>query len=121
MAADIDKKTAYAIAKYVRISPRKVRVVADEIRGKHVDEAFKLLAFTPKRAARFLWKVLESAVANAEHNHQLNRRNLYISEIRIDEGPTLKRWRPRAMGRATMVRKRSSHIYIAVEERGAGR
>ncbi len=121
MVTNTERKTAYAIAKYVRISPRKVRVVADEIRGKHVDEAFKLLAFTPRRAARFLWKVLESAVANAERNHQLNRKGLYVSEVRVDEGPTLKRWRPRAMGRATMVRKRSSHIYIAVEEKGANR
>ncbi len=113
-----DVKTARAISRYVRISPRKVRVLAREIKGKHVDEALRTLAFSNRRAAKFLWKTVNSAIANAERNHSMDRRKLYISEIRIDEGPTLKRWRPRAFGRASIVRKRTSHIYVAVSERG---
>jgi large subunit ribosomal protein L22 len=111
-------RTARAIGRYLRVAPRKARVVANEIRGKHVDEAFKTLAFIPRRAAQFVWKVLESAVANAERNHGLDRRRLYVREIRVDEGPTLKRWRIRAHGRATMVRKRTSHILVVVAEKG---
>lgn len=113
-----EERTARAIARYVRIAPRKARLVADEIRGKHIDEAFKVLAFSNRRSARFIWKALTSAVANAERNHKLDRRKLYVKEIRIDEGPTLKRWRPRAFGRASMIRKRTSHITVVVAERG---
>lgn len=112
------ERTARAIARYVRIAPRKARVLAREIQGKHIDEALKVLAFSNRRAARFIWKALNSAIANAERNHGLDRRKLYVAEIRVDEGPTLKRWRPRAMGRASMVRKRTSHITVVVEERG---
>lgn len=118
MAAEEREKTAKSIARYVRVSPRKARLIVDEIRGKHVEEAFNVIAFSPKRAAKFVWKALESAVANAERNHGLERRNLYVSEIRVDEGPKLKRSRPRGMGRATIVEKRSSHIYVVVQERG---
>lgn len=113
-----DTKTARAISRYVRVAPRKARLLANEIKGKHIDEAFQILAFSNKRAARFVFKTLASAVANAERNHGLDRRRLYVVEARVDEGPTLKRWRPRAFGRATMVRKRTSHIYVAVAERG---
>jgi large subunit ribosomal protein L22 len=114
----IETRQAKAIARYVRVAPRKARLLANEIKGKHVDEAFKILAFSNKRAARFVFKTLASAVANAEKNHGLDRRKLFVVEARVDEGPTLKRFRPRAFGRASMVRKRTSHIYIAVAERG---
>lgn len=114
----VEERTARAIARYVRVSPRKARLLTNEIKGKHVDEAFKILAFSNRRAARFVFKTLASAVANAEKNHGLDRRKLYVAEARVDEGPTLKRWRPRAFGRASMIRKRTSHIFIAVAERG---
>ncbi|MCX7832105.1 MAG: 50S ribosomal protein L22 [Actinobacteria bacterium] len=113
-----EAKNARAISRYVRISPRKARLIANEIKGKHIDEAFKILAFSNKRAARFVFKTLSSAVANAEKNHGMDRRKLYVVEARVDEGPTLKRWRPRAFGRASMIRKRTSHIMISVAERG---
>lgn len=108
---------ARAIAKYVRIAPRKVKLVADSVRGKHVDEAIAILKYTPKKGARILEKVVKSAVANAENNHDLDRENLYISEAYANEGPTLKRWRPRAQGRAFKILKRTSHIGVVVKER----
>jgi ribosomal protein L22 len=103
-----------ALAKYVRTSPRKARLVADHVRGKSVDEARAILAFSPRSAARDWSKVLESAVANAEHNHELVGDELRIKTITADEGPTLKRYRPRAMGRATRIRKRTSHLTITL-------
>ncbi len=109
---------ARAVARYVRISPRKAREVIEIIKGKHVDEALALLDFVPKRGAKFVKKVLHSAVANAEFNHHLDRRRLYVVKAYVDEAPVLKRYRPRAYGRATMVRKRSSHITVVVGERG---
>jgi len=108
---------ARAIAKYMRISPRKVKVVADLIRGKNVDEALAILRFTPKKSARMLEKVVNSAVANAENNHGMDRDKLYISQVYANQGPTLKRWRARAQGRADMIRKRTSHIGVVVKER----
>ncbi len=108
---------AKAIAKYVRIAPRKVNLVAAEIRGKSIDEAIAILKFTPKRGATELEKVLKSAVANAENNLDLDRDNLYVSQAYADQGPTLKRWRPRSQGRAYQILKRSSHIGIVVSER----
>ena len=117
----IEKEGTYveakAIAKYVRISPRKVQVVADLVRGKNVNEALAILKFTPKRGAEELGKVLKSAVANAENNFDLDRDNLYISEAYANQGPTIKRFRPRAQGRAFMIRKRTSHIGIVVKEK----
>ena len=107
---------AKAIAKHVRISPRKVKVVADLVRGKHVDEALAILKFTPKKGAEVLEKVVKSAVANAENNFDLDRENLFISEVYANQGPTLKRWRPRAQGRAFQIRKRTSHIGVVVKE-----
>lgn len=109
-----------AVAKYIRISPRKVRQVADLIRGKKVGEAFAILKFTPKVAAAAIEKTLKSAVANAEHNHEMNADGLYISKIFIDQGPTLKRFKPRAMGRADLIRKRTSHITVIVSEKKEG-
>jgi len=101
-----------AQAKYVRTSARKARLVCDHIRGKDVVEARAILAFTPRRAAEPWAKLLESAVANAEHNHELVGEDLRILSVTADEGPTLKRFRPRAMGRATKIRKRTSHLTI---------
>lgn len=111
---------AKAIARYVRISPRKVRQVVDLIRGKDVQEALAILQFTPKRATEPITKVLNSAVANAEHNYEMDTDSLYVKEIYVDEGPTLKRIRPRAMGRADQIRKRTSHITVVVSEKKEG-
>jgi ribosomal protein L22 len=101
-----------AQAKYVRSSARKARLVCDHIRGKTVEEARAILAHTPRAIARDWSKLLESAVANAEHNHELVGEDLYVKAIHADEGPTIKRFRPRAMGRATRIRKRTSHLTI---------
>ncbi len=101
-----------AQAKYVRTSARKARLVCDHIRGKSVDDARAILALTPRGTARDWSKLLESAVANAEHNHELVGEDLYIQAVHADEGPTIKRYRPRARGRATPIRKRTSHLTI---------
>jgi large subunit ribosomal protein L22 len=111
---------AKAIAKTVRIAPRKVRLVVDLIRGKQIGEAFAILNHTPRSASPVVEKVLKSAVANAEHNYDLDVNNLVISEVFVDEGPTLKRFRPRAMGRASAINKRTSHITIVVSEKKEG-
>ncbi len=104
-----------ATAKYVRIAPRKARLVADEIRGKDYLEAVSLLRFTNKRAAKILGEVLNSAAANAEHNMDADVDDLKIKTVKVDEGPTIKRYRARAMGRATMIRKRTSHITVELK------
>src|SRR5215217_602117 len=103
-----------AHAKYVRTSARKARLVCDHIRGKDVAEARAILAYTPRSVAKDWAKLLESAVANAEHNHELVGEELKIAAVYADEGPTLKRYRPRAMGRATRIRKRTSHLTITL-------
>jgi ribosomal protein L22 len=103
-----------AQARYVRTSARKARLVCDHIRGKSVDEARAILDFAPRDAARDWSKLLESAVANAEHNHELVGDELRIKDAHADEGPTLKRYRPRAMGRATRIRKRTAHLSITL-------
>ncbi|MDH3260281.1 MAG: 50S ribosomal protein L22 [Acidimicrobiia bacterium] len=105
-----------AHAKHIRQSPYKVRRVLDLVRGLPVEEARHVLAFTDRRAADPVRKVLNSAVANAEHNYALDSDELVVAEAYADEGPTLKRWRPRARGRATRIRKRTSHITIVVSE-----
>lgn len=105
-----------AHAKHIRQSPYKVRRVLDLVRGLPVEEARHVLAFTDRRAADPVRKVLNSAVANAEHNFALDSDELFVAEAFADEGPTLKRWRPRARGRATRIRKRTSHITIVVTE-----
>ncbi len=107
-----DRPMVRAQAKYVRTSARKARLVCDHIRGKSVDEARAILAHTPRAVAEDWIKLLESAVANAEHNHELLGDDLKIHKVFADEGPTLKRFRPRAMGRATRIRKRTSHLTI---------
>jgi len=106
------RPTVRAQAKYVRSSARKARLVCDHIRGKSVDEARAILAVTPRAVARDWSKLLESAVANAEHNHELVGEDLYVKAVHADEGPTIKRFRPRAMGRATKIRKRTAHLTI---------
>lgn len=108
---------AKAIAKYVRISPRKVRQVVDLVRGKKVSDAFAILQFTPKAASEPIAKVIKSAVANAEHNYEMDTGELFVQEIYVDQGPTLKRIKPRAMGRADQIRKRTSHITVVVGEK----
>ncbi|MGM9966232.1 50S ribosomal protein L22 [Rummeliibacillus sp. TYF005] len=111
---------AKAIARTVRIAPRKVRLVVDLIRGKQVGEAVAILRHTPRAASPVVEKVLKSAVANAEHNYDLDVNNLVISEVFVDEGPTMKRFRPRAQGRASAINKRTSHITIVVSEKKEG-
>lgn len=108
---------AKAIAKYVRISPLKVNFICKEIRGKQVDEALAILKFTPKKGARILEKVLNSAIANAEHNFGLDRENLFVSQAYANNAPVMKRWRPKAKGMAYPILKRSSHVGVIVEER----
>jgi ribosomal protein L22 len=110
--ADGERPLVRAQAKYVRTSARKARLVCDHIRGKSVDEARAILAHTPRAVSEDWIKLLESAVANAEHNHELLGDDLKIHKVFADEGPTLKRFRPRAMGRATRIRKRTSHLTI---------
>ena len=107
-----------AVAKHIRVSPRKARQVIDLIRGKDVGEAFAILKFTAHKATGPIFKVLKSAVANAEHNYELNSDKLYVKEAFVDEGPTLKRMMPRAQGRADVINKRSSHITVVVGEKG---
>jgi ribosomal protein L22 len=111
------RRLVSAHARYVRTSARKARMVCGHIRGKSVQEARAILAFTPREAARDWSKLLESAVANAESNHELLEDDLIIREAYADEGPTIKRFRPRAMGRATPIRKRTSHLTITLTPR----
>lgn len=108
---------AKAIAKTVRIAPRKARMVADLIRGKEVGTAMSILRLTPKAASPIIEKVLKSAVANAEHNNNMNVNTLYVKEITVNEGPTLKRFLPRAKGSASSIMKRTSHISVVVSEK----
>ncbi|HHU64084.1 MAG TPA: 50S ribosomal protein L22 [Clostridiales bacterium] len=109
-------KRPRAIARYVRISPRKVKIVIDLIRGKKVSEALAIIRHTPKAASEILEKLINSAVANAQNNLDMDPEELYISEIYANQGPTLKRYRPRAMGRATIIRKRTSHITVILDK-----
>jgi large subunit ribosomal protein L22 len=107
---------AHAKAQYIRQSPPKVRRVLDLVRGMPVEEARDVLTFTNRKAAGTVKKLLDSAVANAEHNYALDADELFIDQAYADEGPTLKRWRPRARGRATRINKRTSHITIVVSD-----
>jgi large subunit ribosomal protein L22 len=111
---------AKAVARTVRIAPRKARLVIDLIRGKEVGEAVAILRHTPKAASPIIEKVLKSAVANAEHNYDMDVNKLVITEAYVDEGPTLKRFRPRAKGIANAINKRTSHITIVVSEKKEG-
>jgi len=107
-----------ATAKYIRISPQKARLVMDQIRGMPVSNALEVLEFSPKKAAHWVRKTLESAIANAEHNEGADIDDLKVTVGFVDEGPTMKRWLPRAKGRATPILKRSSHITVQVGDTG---
>ena len=113
-ADDATPPTVRAKARYVRVTPRKARLVADQVRGLPYEDARTLLNFSPRDAARDIAKLLNSAGANAENNHDLVAEDMRISSITIDEGPTIKRWRPRARGRATRIDKRTSHISLVL-------
>ena len=108
---------ASATLKYARISSRKVKIVADLIRGKDVDEALAIVKFTPKAASEIVEKLLKSAIANAENNHGMKSNKLYVAEIYANQGPTLRRIRTAAKGSAVRIRKRTSHITIVLKER----
>ena len=108
---------AVATLKNARISARKVKIVADLIRGKNVDEALAIVKFTPKASSEIIEKLLKSAIANAENNHGMKSNNLYVAEIYANQGPTMKRIRPAAKGSAVRIRKRTSHITIKLRER----
>jgi large subunit ribosomal protein L22 len=107
---------ARATLSYARISARKVKIVADLLRGKKVEEALNIVKYTPKASSEVIEKLLKSAIANAENNHFMNRSNLYVAEIYANQGPTLKRIRPAAKGSAVRIRKRTSHITIVLRE-----
>ena len=114
-----DQSGAFASARYVRITPLKARRVVDLVRGMGVEQALDILAFAPQAAAETVHKVLSSAVANAEGTEGLTKSDLVVSVALVDEGPTMKRWRPRAQGRATRINKRTSHITLAVQPASA--
>jgi len=112
--APVTPPVVKASARYVRIAPRKARLIADQVRGMHIESARALLQFSPRGAAHPIHKLINSAAANAENNHDLIADEMRISSITVDEGPTLRRFRPRAMGRATPINKRTSHIRVAL-------
>ena len=107
-----------AVAKYVRMSPIKLKPVTDLVRGKDLDEALTILMFTPGKGAELVEKVVKSAAANAENNFDLNREDLYVAEVNANQGPTMKRWRAGAKGRGMKILKRSSHISVVLKEKG---
>lgn len=108
---------ARSIAKYVRVTSRKAGQVADLVRGKNVNEALAILKYTPRAASDIVAKVIKSAMANAENNYNMDVDKLYVAEIYANQGPTMKRFMPRAMGRATTIRKRTSHIGVVLKEK----
>ncbi len=108
---------AKAVAKYVRMSPIKIKPVCDLVRGKDLEEALTILKFTQGKGAEIVEKVVLSAAANAENNHDMVRDNLYVAEVSANQGPTMKRWRAGAQGRASMILKRSSHVSVTLKER----
>ena len=110
---------AKAIAKYVRMSPSKLKPVTDLVRGKDLNEALTILKFTPGRGAELVEKVVQSAAANAENNFDMNRDELYVAEVYANQGPTMKRFRAGAQGRASMILKRTSHIGVTLKEKAA--
>lgn len=110
---------AKAIAKYVRMSPSKLKPIADLVRGKDLEEALTILKFTPGKGSEIVEKVVLSAAANAENNHDMNRDDLYVAEVYANQGPTMKRWRAGARGGASKILKRSSHVGVTLKERSA--
>jgi len=116
--ATLERGEVRAIARFVKAAPQKLRLITDAIRGKHVDEALKVLNFTPNKSARIVKKVLESVIANAENNHEMDYDDLYVFRAYVDNGPMIKRFMSKAMGRATTIRRRTSHITVVLKERG---
>jgi large subunit ribosomal protein L22 len=114
VAATAETLKIRASARYLRQAPRKTRVVADQVRGLPLEKALAILAFSPRGASLDVKKLLESAAANAENNHDLDADELRVAEIRVDEGPTLRRWRPRARGRATRIEKKTCHVNVVL-------
>ena len=114
MAEQAELLVVRASARYLRVAPRKVRVVADQVRGLPIDDALTLLRFSSLGAARDVQKLIESAAANAENNYELDADELRVTEISVDEGPTLRRWRPRARGRVARINRRSSHLRVGL-------
>ena len=114
---EVEEKKAVATLKYARISSRKVKIVADLIKGKNAQDALAIVKFTPKASSEIIEKLLKSAMANAENNHGMNSSKLYVAEIYANQGPTLRRIRPAAKGSAVRIRKRTSHITIVLKER----
>ena len=112
---------AKAVAKYVRMSSSKLKPVTDLVRGKDLNEALTILKFTPGKGSELVEKVVQSAAANAENNHDMNLDDLYVAEINANQGPTMKRWRPGAQGRAGMILKRTSHINVVLREKSAAK
>ena len=112
-----DEPGAFAVARFARVTPMKARRVVELVRGQGVDEALAVLRFAPQAAAQTVYKVVESAVANAETTEGLDRSTLVVTKAKVDEGPTLKRFRPRAQGRAYRINKRTSHITVVVQPR----
>lgn len=110
---------AKAVAKYIRMSPSKLKPIADLVRGKNLDEALTILKFTPGKGSEIVEKVVLSAAANAENNFDMNRDELYVAEVYANQGPTMKRWRAGARGSASKILKRSSHVGVTLKERNA--
>lgn len=106
-----------AVTRFIRISPRKIRLIMNELRGRKVEEAVNMLSFAPQKGARILKKLINSAASNAEQNSAIDVDSLYIKYIYADEGPILKRFRPRAQGRSTRIRKRTSHLTVVLDEK----
>ncbi len=113
----MEAKEAKAIARHIRIAPRKIRIVIDLIRGRNIGDAYAILKHTPKIGSEILLKLMESAIANAEHNYDMNSDKLYVAAAYVDQGPTLKRIHPRSRGQAFKILKRSSHVTLVVKER----
>lgn len=112
-----NRMEARAIAKHIRISPRKMKPIADLVRGKNANEAIAILKFTPRKGASILKKVIESAVANAENNHGMDLESLYVSEVYANQGPTMKRWKAGSMGKANPILRRTSHVGVVLKEK----
>ncbi|MDR0853151.1 MAG: 50S ribosomal protein L22 [Clostridiales Family XIII bacterium] len=117
MATEAKVAEAKALAKYVRISPIKLKPITDLVRGKDLEEALTILKFTPGKGSELIEKVVQSAAANAEANHHMNPDNLYVAEVYAHQGPTMKRWRAGSQGRAFKILKRSSHIGVTLREK----
>jgi large subunit ribosomal protein L22 len=111
------KREVRSVGRYIRVSPRKARRVAELIKGKQVEEAANILLMTPSKPAKYIYKLLKCAIGNAENDYNLDIERLYVANVIVDQGPMLKRWIPRARGRADRIRKRTSHITVVIESK----